>query len=176
MEILKNKRVYLSSPIQFSHLHGQEWRTNLIKNLEKKYGLKVFDPTLDSKQSLREEVELYKKEERYDELRTIVRRFVREDLAIVDRTDIIVAVVPSGVPTTGVCHEIINSNNSKKLVLLVEGTAKNKIADWYFGFIRPEFMFGTWDELYKFLDDVNEGKYKDHDRLYFLYHGPEIWT
>ncbi len=173
MSVLENKRVYLSLPIQ--HSTGAVWKDEVKRKLLENYKLKVFDPSQDVKQSLRAEVELYKKEERYEELRQVVRRFLREDLAIVDRADIVIAHVPHGVPTTGVTHEVINSNNAKKLVLLVEGSRKNDIADWYFGFIKPEFMFGTWEELYTFLNDVNDGKYVDHDRLYFMYNDPKAW-
>jgi hypothetical protein len=99
----------------------------------------------------------------------IAKAFVRKDLAMVDRADFTIAYLPSGVPTTGTHHEIINSNNAKKPTMLVCPQGKEFIPLWYYGFIPHEFMFGSWDGLWEYLCEVNKGKHVHNDRWAFTY-------
>jgi hypothetical protein len=74
------------------------------------------------------------------------------------------------VPTTGTTHEIINSDLYKKPTLLVCERGKEWIPMWFYGFIdHKRYMFGSWDELYAYLEDVNAGKHKDDDRWSYCY-------
>lgn len=173
MEVLTNKRVYLSSPIEFCK--DDSWRHDVKKVLTETFKLKVFDPHSDSKQHLAVDAKSYRENRDYDKLHTIAKHFVKKDLAIVDRADIVIGHLPSMTCTTGCVHEIINSSNAKKLTLLVEGTDKSKLPIWYHGFIKHQFMFGKWEELYQFLEDVNKNKYIENDKLFFLYNYPDVW-
>ena len=173
MKILSGKRVYLSLPIEFSK--DDSWKHEVKDVLTNTFKLKVLDPTDDPKQQITEEIKECRKNRDFDRLHELSKIFVKKDLAIVDRADLIVAYVPSGVCTTGVVHEIINSSNAKKLTLLVEGTDKAKISIWYHGFIKHRFMFGSWNDLYKFLESINNGEYIKDDKLFFLYNYPDVW-
>jgi hypothetical protein len=168
MLYLENKRLYLSGPIQFGD--GSDWRSEPKKILKDKFGFNVFDPLADPKQQWFSILEEAMATKNYEKVVSIAKMFVRKDLAMVDRADLIIAYVPYKIPTTGVCHEIINSNNAKKPTLLVSNC--NDIAYipiWYFGFIPLEFMFPNWDALFKYLEEVNLGKHKDNYRWSFIY-------
>lgn len=168
MNYLKQRRCYLSGPIQFGD--ESNWRDNPKEILEKKFGLQVFDPFADPKQQW---VPSLTEAQKTKDIETIVRiskGFVRKDLCLVDRSDFLIAYLPYKVPTTGTVHEIINSNNAKKPTLLVTNLEDiSYIPLWYFGFIPKEFMFAGWASLFKYLEDVNDGQHKDNNRWSFIY-------
>lgn len=173
MNYLKGRRVYFGGVIQFDD-PTVDWRSPVKTVLRDRFGLNVFDPADDPKQELRQRIVSLKEANRFDELAEIVHGFVRLDLAIVDRADFIVQYLPYRVPTTGTVHEIINSNNAKKPTLLVCPQGKNKIPDWYFGFIPHQFMFGSWDDLYAYLQEVDDGRHQGNNRWYFTYNYNEL--
>jgi hypothetical protein len=168
MNYLANRRMYLGSPIE--HSNQDDWR-NLVKtNLRKKFNLKIFDPSEDKKQVNREKIIYLKENGLWQELSEIVFDFVRADLSIIDHSDFIIQHLPYKVPTTGTHHEIISAYNNKKVVLLVCPQGKDKIPDWYFGFIKHQYMFGSWEKCYEYLEKVDNGKHFNDDRWYFVYH------
>ncbi len=173
MNALKGRRCYLGGPIEFCP-EKINWRDEVKKNLVERFGLKVFDPFNDPKQALRQQIEYCKKHELYDELSALVHKFVRADLAVVDRVDFVISRLPHRVPTTGTHHEIISANDKKKPTLLVCPEGKNKIPDWYFGFIPHKFMFSSFDQVYDYLAEVNAGHHTENDRWWFVYNYPTL--
>lgn len=173
MPVLDNKRVYLSSPMEFAS--NKSWTDQHKAILTNEFKLKLFDPWEDEKQVEVSNIQTCITDKNSEGLRTIMKGYCKLDLGNVDRADIIIAYVPHGIPTTGVTHEVVNANNAKKVVLLVEGQDKFKIAKWFYGFIPLKFMFSTWDDLYQFLRDANKDLYKNDDRFYFLYNYPKNW-
>lgn len=170
MNYLKDKRLYFSSPIECCEEKEKNWRQPIIEKLKNQYGLNVFDPYSDPKQQFTDDIKKAKENKDFQTVRKIARSFVKKDLNLVDRSDILLAYIPYRVPTTGVCHEIIVSSNSKKPTLLV--TNMNDISyipTWYFGFIPVEFMFSNWEALFNYLKEVNEGKHKDNDKWSYIY-------
>ena len=168
MSVLENKNVYLSAPIEYNE--ELDWRDNIKKILKKRFGLNVFDPSQDPKQQWWKVLREAKQTKDYEKIASIAKLFVRKDLAMVDRADLVVAYVPHKVPTTGVVHEIINSNNCKKPTLLVTNSGDiGMIPVWYYGFIPTQFMFPGWEELFAYLEEVEHGKHQDNDRWSFIY-------
>lgn len=168
MNYLKDKRCYLSAPIEMSQ--NNNWRLEPTKILTEQFGINLFCPFNDPKQQWAPHLEQARKDKDYATMNKIAKGFVRKDLAMVDRADFVIAYLPYKVPTTGTHHEIINSNNAKKPTLLVSD--KNDIAYlplWYFGFIPSEFMFPNWDALYEFLESVNREEQRDNIRWSFIY-------
>lgn len=166
---LEGLRVYLSGPIEYD-THGIDWRGPVKEVLRNEFSLKVFDPFADPKQSQTDLVGDYRKKKDYDALRRIAKWFVRKDLAVVDRSDIIIAHVPRGVPTVGTVHEVVNGDDAKKPTLLVCPQGKEEAALWYFGIIHPRYIFGDWESLYGYLREVNAGVHHDDDRWQFIYY------
>lgn len=166
---LENARCYLSGPIEYDS-SGHNWRTEPTKVLTERFKINLFDPFADPKQQWVSSINQARVDKNFDLIVKIAKSFVRKDLAMVDRADMLIAFLPHKVPTTGTHHEIINSNNSKKPTLLV--TDCNDISHiplWYFGFIPPEFMFPNWETLYDYLESINQGKHRDNNRWSFIY-------
>lgn len=166
--ILKGSRCYIGGPIDLAD-NSHDWRSPVKDFLRKRFGVKVFDPHADPKQSKIPELNKLTEQKDYEAMRSIVKDFVRADLSIVDHSDFVISHVPYKVPTTGTTHEIINSNNAKKPTLLVCPQGKHLIPRWYYGFIPLHFMFSSWEELYSYLIEVDEGMHADDDRWWFLY-------
>ncbi len=164
---LVGKRLYLAGPIEHSSEH--DWREEPKKILVEKFQINLFDPFADPKQVWVSPLNKARDEHDYETMTTIAKLFVHKDLAMVDRADLVIAYLPYKVPTTGTIHEIINSANAKKPVLLVCPQGKNLIGAWFYGFIPHKMMFGSWEDLYIYLDEVNEGKHKDNKKWHFVY-------
>jgi hypothetical protein len=166
--------VYANSP---SH-EGLAWdkqRKIIIDILQGEFRLKVFDPYNDPKQHMVAGLKGHRENKDYEKIAAIAKVFVAMDLNCVNWADIVIGYVPSGVPTVGCVHEVVNANAGKKLVLLVEGTDKAKISLWYYGFIKPRFMFDTWDSLFAYFREINQGLHQNDNRLSFLYNYPTEW-
>ena len=168
MKYLENKLCYLSGPIQYAT--GENWREYPNKILSEEFGIKVFDPSKDPKQQWVPALKEAQANKDYKTMARISKSFVRKDLGILDRSDFLIAYLPVNVATVCTCHEIINSNNSKKPTLLVTNADDiTKIPLWYFGFISLDFMFAGWESLFTYLREVNTGKHKNNDRWAFVY-------
>jgi hypothetical protein len=165
---LNNSRCYLSGAIE----NGDEtrnWRVEPIRVFTENFKINVFDPFSDPKQQWVDKLKKARDDEDFDTIEEIAKRFVRKDLCLVDRVDFLVAYLPYKVPTTGVTHEIINSNNAKKPTLLVSDRKKD-IPLWYYGFIdHRKYMFNGWDALYRYLEEVDKGNHQDDDKWSFVY-------
>lgn len=162
MSYLKGKKAYLSGPIQFGT--GTNWRIDPTKYLTTELGIDLFDPFADAKQQWLPILQKAKEAKDLDLIRQIAMDFVQKDLNMVDKSDFLIAYLPFRVPTTGTTHEIIRSSDGKKPTLLICPEGRENVPLWFFGFIRPEFMFGSWNELYSYLCDVNVGKYLKNRR------------
>lgn len=168
MNYLKKKRCYLSGPIEHDK-PDSTWRDVPRKVLVEEFGLKLFDPIADPKQQWVPKLEAAREAEDYKTMRKIGKKFVAKDLGLVDRADLVIACVPRKVPTTGTVHEIINSHNAKKPTMLVCEQGKKHIPAWYFGFVKHKYMFGSWEDCFAYLREVNEGKHKKDRRWSFVY-------
>ncbi len=157
MPFLMGQECYLSGPIECC-TSKDNWRIPVIEVLTDRYGLKVFDPHADPKQQWADDLKKARTEKDFATMAKIAKKFVRKDLQKVQRCDIVIAHLPYGVPTCGTHHEIFLANMLKNPVLLVCPQGKEFNPMWYFGFIPDEHMFGSWEELYDYLDDVNSGK------------------
>jgi len=165
---LASKRAYLSGPIQFAR--DDRWREYPTAVMTEKFKINLFDPFKDPKQNVNEKIKSAQNENDIQTLVTIAKGFVRKDLGLIDRCDFIVAYVPYGVQTVGTVHEIINSNNAKKPTMLVTNRESLKyIPLWYFGFVPTRYMFTSWDRLFTYLSEVDEGLHRHDDRWSIVY-------
>ena len=165
---LAGKRCYLSGPIE-NDTQGHNWRTEPKRILTVRFGIDMFDPFADPKQSFTDDLYQARDNRNYDTIVKIAKGFVRKDLAMVDRADFLIAYLPYKVPTCGTHHEIINSNNAKKPTLLICPQGKEFVPLWYYGFIPHEFMFGSWEGLYDYLQEVDDYKHVNNNRWHFIY-------
>ena len=168
MGYLAGKKLYLSGAIQHSS-SPVNWRDEVKKKLSNQFNLDVFDPYVDPKQQWSPDLVAAQKNRNFEEMARIAKLFVRKDLQVVQKTDILVAYLPKDVRTTGVHHEIINSWSYKNPTLLVSNGHKEYIPLWYYGFIDHEYMFDDFLSLYNYLQEVEDGKHKDDLRWAMIY-------
>ncbi len=168
MTVLQGKRCYLSGPIENDSTH-HNWRTIPKQVLVETFKIDLFDPFDDPKQVWVEPLMKARSDRNYEEMARIAKAFVRKDLCMVDRADFTIAYLPYKVATTGTTHEIIVSTNAKKPTLLVCPQGKEFVPLWYYGFVPHECMFSSWDELYWYLHDVNNGLHKENNRWSYVY-------
>lgn len=166
---LEGKTVYLSGPIENGYDTADNWRTEPVKVLSERFGINVFDPFADIKQQWVPTLNQARTDKNYEEIRRIAKQFVRKDLGKVDKSDFVIAYLPYKVATTGTHHEIINANDRKKPVLLVCPQGKENVPLWYFGFIHHKNMFGSFEEVYERLEEINKGSHIDDDRWALIY-------
>lgn len=168
-QYLNGKRAYLSGAIEYDST-SHNWRTEPTRVLTERFGINLFDPFADPKQQWLPVLKEARDRQDYQTMAKIAKVFVRKDLSMVDRADLVIAYLPYKVPTTGTHHEIINSNNAKKPTLLVSDSGNiSSLPLWYFGFIPSEFMFPNWDALYDYLESVDQGNHRDNNRWSFIY-------
>jgi hypothetical protein len=165
---LKNARVYLGGPIE-NDTSGHNWRIEPTKILVERFGVDLFDPFADPKQQWVPQLVKARDECDYETMTKIAKDFVSKDLIMVERSDFLISCLPKGVPTTGSHHEIIFSSNNKKPTLLVCPQGKQHVPLWYYGFIPHTCMFGSWDELYNYLQEVVDWKHTENRRWRYRY-------
>jgi nucleoside 2-deoxyribosyltransferase len=163
---LNGSKVYLSGPIQYDD--GPNWRVPVIESLSK-FGIEVFDPFSDEKQMQTGVLKECIEKEDYDEVEKICTKFVKKDLAVIDRCDFLIAYNPNGIRTTGTPCEVHHAVQLKKPVLIVCPEGKASASLWYFGYIRHQYIYGSWEECYSYLDEVDRYKHKDNHRWWFVY-------
>jgi len=166
--VLQGKRGYLSGPIE-NDATNFNWRVEPLRVLRDEFKINMFDPHADPKQQWVPILREARDKRDYGKIAHIARDFVRKDLAMVDRSDLLIAYLPRNVYTTGTHHEVINSDSAKKPTLLICPEGKEHIPIWYHGFIPHEFMFGSWESLYEYLREVNECKHTENRRWHFVY-------
>lgn len=171
MKPLEDKKVYLSGPIEFD-TSGTDWRPEVKEVLTLRFGLKVFDPFDDPKQSKANELAIAKKNGDFDKVAEIAADFVSKDLTEVDHAHILIAHLPYKVPTIGTIHEIVNSVNRKIPPLIVCPQGKEFVSSWLFGLFKSKhkyYIHGSWDSLYSYLESVNNFEHRDDRRWKYVY-------
>ena len=153
---LKGKRAYLGGAIEHGD-PGHNWRTEPVRILQEEFGIDLFDPFADPKQQWVPALNKARDEDDEDTMERIAKNFVRKDMEMVDRSDFLVSYLPYKVPTTGTHHEIIDASKRRKPTLLVCTQGKKFLPLWYRGFIKREFLFGSWDDLWGYLRKVDMG-------------------
>lgn len=167
MSVLKGKRAYLSSAIQ--HAQNHNWRDAAIKVLREEFEIDLFDPFNDPKQQWLPLLEEAVKNKDYETMTKISKDFVSKDLTMVSRSDMLIAYLPYKSITCGLHHEVIWSHMDKKPTIIVCEDGIEKIPLWYWGILKwQDAMFSSWEDLYKFLREVNEGKHNDKKRWRYI--------
>jgi nucleoside 2-deoxyribosyltransferase len=170
MSVLTGKQCYLAGPIEnASDPNALNWRIEPRKILREKFGINLFDPTEDPKQQWAASLHKAREEKDYNKMVRIAKSFVQKDLATIDKSDFIIAYLPYRTPTTGTIHEIIHSDDVKKPVILICPQGKEFLPLWFYGFIDQNTMFGSWNDLYFYLEEVNNGKHISNRRWNLVY-------
>lgn len=173
---LRGLTTYLIGPIEDTTDLGVGWRKE-IKTLITKFGLNItiLDPTHKPKDLVSETqrehdyINQLKKEEKWIELTRFIKKIRRIDLRMVDKSDFLIAYLPSQKRTTGSWHEIINAANQSKPILAIVPDGLKNVTTWAFSLIDYDLMFSTTEQLVEHLVKINNGEYEPDDRWVFIH-------
>jgi hypothetical protein len=169
MNTLENKTTYLIGAIHSTREgdHGIKWREQITPILENRYQIKVLDPCKISLRGFGEmnsdkDVSYFKKLIRERQYALVKEQFywiIKKDLRCVDKSDFVIFHHDPTISTIGSMHEVINAINQKKPVLIhCEENLMDHFNPWLLTLIKPQWLFTSWDDMWKYLDIIAEGK------------------
>jgi hypothetical protein len=164
MGYLSDKSVYLAGPMHAVEDDGIGWRHWISPILERRWNLKVEDP---SKKVVNGVVEIYDHKEyfksiieslNWEKIKEEFYPIVRKDLRCVDKADLIIAVYDPTVHMFGTIHELVMAHLERKpIYVFVNSDNAKKINPWLFTLIQPDWLFLEWEQMFKRLDKVDQG-------------------
>lgn len=149
-------KFYLAGPIGFTKgLEHKTWRDKITKFLEAQ-GHEALNPLKKSLPRGIEEPRDYLKklrsEKRIQDTRGFVRRWlIPSDLAMVDRSDIILAWVPKGVTLCGTYGEVTYGYARGKAIFVVTPLLGPLLPNWLIG--CSTFIFRNFKEFRRFMGE-----------------------
>jgi len=169
---LAHTRCYLAGAIE-KVMHedgGFTWRQKVKKDL-KHLKINWLDPTCKPTSYGIESPETWKdltdarEKENLASVRAMMFPICKVDLRMVDISDFIIVDIDPKIPTFGTHEEVGRAMSQNKPVLVrVEGGVKNA-PFWWFERLDPRWFFGTWEELYQFLNDLSTVNLTDEELL-----------
>lgn len=163
MNRLKDLACYLSGPIDFTNDKGCSWR-DMITPFLTDMNVRVFNPlkhsfygTQDLDTDKRPRMNKLIQDGKFEELRIEMKDLNHWDLRAVDLSSFLIVNYDINIFTCGTHEEIFQANKQTKPVLLMIGEGmRKKMPKWMYGRFPPEHMFESWDELKKYLLEINE--------------------
>lgn len=166
MNYLKGKKAYLTGPIHSVTDDGVSWRDYITPRLNT-MGIEVLDPcrkTINGDADLSEvgKAKLKFKDMIMQENWSLIKKefwpIIRCDLRMVDHCDFLIFDYNPLVPMVGTIHELVVATFEKKVVLLKYDKSQLKdFNPWIATFIKESHFFPEWDDMFKHLEDVNNG-------------------
>lgn len=164
MNYLEGKTVYLCGNLYADLDNAIDWRTSIYESLSR-FKINILDPCKKTSQNVSEigeDREKWKdiiKNERWGELKKEFWPIVRYDLRAVDKCDFVIFAYNPEIPTIGSVHELVVANFEKKPILLKYNVSQlDKFNPWISVFIKEHHFFSEWDNMFKYLEDVNQCK------------------
>jgi hypothetical protein len=160
---LKNKTTYLCGNINVTETndYGTTWRDNVTPELETRFGIKVINPCKDGFGDASNDLEMFKqwiRDRDFVRVKQEFYRVIRKDLRAVDKADFLIFYHVPRLPTVGSIHEVINAVAQKKPVLIVvKEDEMDQLNPWLLTLIKPQWLFNSWNEMYVYLDKIDNG-------------------
>jgi hypothetical protein len=156
---LENTRTYLVGAMDRVKDGGVNWRERITPQL-KNLGIKVIDPCKKVIHNASEEysrywIEYYKETGQYEKIREKFGIIRRADLRCVDVSDFIIAHIDITTHACGSYEEITTANRQKKPILIWCEQGKQHAPNWLFFMLPHEHIFGSMEEIIKYLELVN---------------------
>jgi nucleoside 2-deoxyribosyltransferase len=171
---LKNQRVYLAGAIDRADDKGFGWRENISSFLQS-LGIIVFNPLtkpteigLEDNQTHAIKSQL-KKQNRYDELTSMMKVIRSVDLRLVDISDFLIVNLDLDIHPCGTYEEIFWANRQKKPIIIHMVQGKKHAPDWLFGTIPHQMIYSNWEDIFAYLKHINSDEnIENKNRWYFL--------
>lgn len=170
---LYGMRCYLSGPMDRVKDHGEGWRKGLTPFLEK-MGVIVLDPchkpiNIANELENRERRTELKKIGDYDTIAKDFRTIRIVDLRMVDMSDFLIVRLDTDIHACGTYEEISWANRMKRPILIWCVQGKIGLPDWLWGMIPQSHVFGTEDDLKKYLRHVHSDDKTDDLRRWIFF-------
>jgi hypothetical protein len=164
MNYLKGKACYLAGAMACAPNSGIQWRQDITPKLHD-LGLTVYDPT-HKISSVAEEIgenkDKFRKlilEEKWQELKNEFKPVAKWDLRRVDLSDFIIVNYVSSQSSWGTPHEmVVNSWQNKPTLFKYDKKDLQHFNPWISVLVRPEHLFPSWDDMFAYLNKVNNGE------------------
>jgi len=162
---------YLSGPIESVKDSGVSWRRIFSKMIKKeKITIQIIDPT-NKKGKIafeigneREKIQQLKLQNKFSEVKSIMKKIRRWDLRAVDKSDLIVAYIDKNIPSCGTWDEIVTGERQQKPILVIAEGGKTSIPDWAFAIFEEEYIFDTIEDCVYFLKKACNGDVELDDK------------
>lgn len=163
---LNNYTAYLSGPIEAMQDHGVVWREDFKRLIEQNnLPLSVIDPCDKGKDNeeqfeigaSREYMQSLRREGKFEELRSIMKKIRRWDLRAVDYSNILIASVDKKIPTWGTVDECVVAERQKKPVFVISPEGAYSCPDWMFAIASVDEIFSSVSECINHLKLINDG-------------------
>lgn len=171
--ILYKTKTYLVGSMQNSD--GRGWRNEITQQLNQ-LGIVCYDPykkpfVLDVEESDNAALNIQEliANGDYDKVAGKLKLIRAYDLALVDKSDFIIAYIDPNVVTVGSYEELFWANRMKRPIFLIIEGGKAKTPWWLFGTIPHKYIYNNIDEVVQVLTKINSGeKEMDSDRWRLL--------
>ena len=172
---LYKQRCYLAGAIDRVADRGNSWRdiiTPFLLNLDVVVMNPLKKPTLFGAEDnttaiLKKEL---KKQQKYDELASIMKMIRSIDLRMVDVSDFLIVHLDLDTHPCGTLEEIFWANRQKKPILIHMAQGKQHAPDWLFGTIPHEFIFDNWHNLCEYLLKIDTMTITSHLNRWCFFH------
>jgi len=171
---LKNQRVYLAGAMDRVADRGNGWRDSITPFLQS-LGIVVFNPIKkpssigQEDESVQQIKKQYKLNHEYDKLSQLMKTIRAIDLRLVDISDFLIVNLDLDIHPCGTYEEIFWANRQKKPIIVHMVQGKSQAPDWLFGTIPHQMIFSSWNEIKKYLNDINgDFDIQSFNRWYFF--------
>lgn len=173
MKKLYNTIAYLSGAIDRCPNLGIEWREWLTKQLDIRYGVISYNPMskpikIAGEHEHRELRKQWKSEGQYDKLVEFMRTIRHVDLRMCDKADFGIFYIDIPIHACGTYDELSTMNDQKKPCLIVCKQGKKAAPDWLFGMVPHTHIMSSFDEVFEYLDRVDDG-WDDGSRRWLIF-------
>lgn len=170
---LLNTTAYLAGPIDRCPNLGVEWRKWITEQLYEKYQIISYNP-MDKPVKIAGEMEgrelrkQWKIEKQFHLLADFIKLIRRVDLRMTDKSDFGIFYIDIDIHMCGSYEELSWMNRCKKPCLVMCKQGVGQIPDWLFGTIPYQHMFSSWDDMFLYLDKINQG-YDDGTNRWIMF-------
>ena len=157
---------YLCGPIDFAIDQGIGWREDVTDTLINELDIKrhnILNPCDKPLSSvaipLSKEQELlikYRENEDWDGLTNLVSAFMKVDLRMVDKADVLICDISATDKLTGTIHEIVVARQQHKPVYVVDTRGKKQMSGWLMALVGHKRCFNSMDKVIAELKMIKE--------------------
>lgn len=148
---------YLCGPMDFAEDGGVGWREDVEQRLIEELEVKPYNvlnpcnkPLSSISMPLSKEQELadeYRRNEDWDGLCNLVSAFMKVDLRMVDKADVLICDISATDKLTGTIHEIVVARQQHKPVYVVDSRGKGQMSGWMMALVGHKRCFDSMDKV-----------------------------